>query len=272
MTDNQNPLKAGARGPTLLEDFILRGKITHFDHQRIPERIVHARGSGAQGYFELTHPLSGYTRARVLTETGVRTPVSCRFSTVTGGAGSVDTPRDVRGFALKCYTAEDNRDLAGNNIPLFFIQHAMKFPVLVHAVNREPDRGFPDLLHHRRGALQAQVTDHHCRTGGGKGLGNGPAWAISGTGYQRDLVIQAEIGSLYFRTSRAGKGQDNANAAPRADTACRSIACAGQLPVGPAQASGGWRSLWRAPRALTCSRYWRGAIPVSARNLRVNAL
>ena len=178
---------------------------------------MHARGSGAQGYFELTHPLSGYTRARVLTETGVRTPVSCRFSTVTGGAGSVDTPRDVRGFAVKCYTAEDNRDLAGNNIPLFFIQHAMKFPVLVHAVNREPDRGFPDLLHHRRGALQAQVTDHHCRTGGGKGLGNGPAYAISGTGYHCDLVIQAEIGSVVHQhlPGRKRTGQRQCSAARR---------------------------------------------------------
>ena len=143
VADNQNSLKAGPRGPTLLEDFILREKITHFDHERIPERIVHARGSGAHGYFELTNPLSGYTRARVLTETGVRTPVFCRFSTVAGGAGSVDTPRDVRGFAVKFYTPEGNWDLVGNNIPVFFIQDAMKFPDLVHAVKMEPDRAFP---------------------------------------------------------------------------------------------------------------------------------
>jgi len=141
--DNQNSLRATPRGPTLLEDFILREKITHFDHERIPERIVHARGSAAHGHFELTKSLSKYTRAAVLTETGRRTPVFCRFSTVAGGAGSVDTPRDVRGFAVKFYTTEGNWDLVGNNIPVFFIQDAMKFPDLVHAVKMEPDRGFP---------------------------------------------------------------------------------------------------------------------------------
>ena len=143
VADNQNSLKAGPRGPTLLEDFILREKITHFDHERIPERIVHARGTAAHGYFELTHSLGDYTRAQVLSQTGVRTPVFCRFSTVAGGAGSVDTPRDVRGFAVKFYTPEGNWDLVGNNIPVFFIQDAMKFPDLVHAVKMEPDRGFP---------------------------------------------------------------------------------------------------------------------------------
>src|SRR6187549_1391236 len=141
--DNQNSLRPVPRGPTLLEDFILREKITHFDHERIPERIVHARGSAAHGYFELTKSLSKYTTARLLTEKGVRTPVFTRFSTVAGGAGSVDTPRDVRGFAVKFYTQEGNWDLVGNNIPVFFIQDAMKFPDLVHAVKMEPDRGFP---------------------------------------------------------------------------------------------------------------------------------
>ncbi len=141
--DNQNSLRAHDRGPTLLEDFILREKITHFDHERIPERIVHARGTGAHGHFELTRSLKKYTTARVLTETGVRTPVFCRFSTVAGGAGSVDTPRDVRGFAVKFYTQEGNWDLVGNNIPVFFIQDAMKFPDLVHSVKMEPDRAFP---------------------------------------------------------------------------------------------------------------------------------
>jgi catalase len=126
------------RGPTLLEDFILREKITHFDHERIPERIVHARGSAAHGFFELTHSLKQYTTAKVLTEVGVQTPVFTRFSTVAGGAGSVDTPRDVRGFAVKFYTPEGNWDLVGNNIPVFFIQDAMKFPDLVHAVKMEP--------------------------------------------------------------------------------------------------------------------------------------
>ncbi|WP_254051285.1 catalase [Stenotrophomonas sp. ESTM1D_MKCIP4_1] len=143
VADNQNSLREGPRGPTLLEDFILREKITHFDHERIPERIVHARGSAAHGYFELTHSLAKYTRARVLTEVGTKTPVFTRFSTVAGGAGSVDTPRDVRGFAVKFYTPEGNWDLVGNNIPVFFIQDAMKFPDLVHAVKMEPDRGYP---------------------------------------------------------------------------------------------------------------------------------
>jgi len=143
LSDNQNSLKAAARGPVLLEDFILREKITHFDHERIPERIVHARGSAAHGYFELATSLSSYTTARVLTEVGVRTPLFTRFSTVAGGAGSVDTPRDVRGFAVKLYTKEGNWDLVGNNIPVFFIQDAIKFPDLIHAVKMEPDRGFP---------------------------------------------------------------------------------------------------------------------------------
>ena len=143
VADNQNSLREGPRGPTLLEDFILREKITHFDHERIPERIVHARGSAAHGYFELTRSLEKYTRARVLTEVGTKTPVFTRFSTVAGGAGSVDTPRDVRGFAVKFYTPEGNWDLVGNNIPVFFIQDAMKFPDLVHAVKMEPDRAFP---------------------------------------------------------------------------------------------------------------------------------
>ena len=143
LADNQNSLRPFPNGPTLLEDFILREKITHFDHERIPERIVHARGSAAHGYFELTHSLGKYTTARILTEKGRRTPVFCRFSTVAGGAGSVDTPRDVRGFAVKFYTEEGNWDLVGNNIPVFFIQDAMKFPDLVHAVKMEPDRGWP---------------------------------------------------------------------------------------------------------------------------------
>jgi len=143
LSDNQNSLKAAVRGPVLLEDFILREKITHFDHERIPERIVHARGSAAHGYFELTSSLNSYTTAKVLTEVGVRTPLFTRFSTVAGGAGSVDTPRDVRGFAVKLYTKEGNWDLVGNNIPVFFIQDAIKFPDLIHAVKMEPDRGFP---------------------------------------------------------------------------------------------------------------------------------
>lgn len=143
VSDNQNSLKGGSRGPTLLEDFVLREKIQHFDHERIPERIVHARGSAAHGFFELTDSLSEFTRAKILTEVGVKTDVFTRFSTVAGGAGSVDTPRDVRGFAVKFYTKEGNWDLVGNNIPVFFIQDAIKFPDLIHAVKMEADRGYP---------------------------------------------------------------------------------------------------------------------------------
>jgi len=143
ISDNQNSLKANPRGPVLLEDFILREKITHFDHERIPERIVHARATGAHGFFELTASLQQYTTARILTEVGEKTPLFTRISTVAGGAGSVDTPRDVRGFAVKFYTKEGNWDLVGNDIPVFFIQDAIKFPDLIHAVKMEPDRGFP---------------------------------------------------------------------------------------------------------------------------------
>ncbi len=143
VSDNQNSLKAGTRGPSLLEDFILREKIQHFDHERIPERIVHARGSGAHGYFQLKKSLSKHSRAKILTEVGEKTEVFVRFSTVAGGAGSVDTPRDVRGFAVKFYTKEGNWDLVGNNIPVFFIQDAIKFPDLIHAVKMEADRGYP---------------------------------------------------------------------------------------------------------------------------------
>ena len=132
VADNQNSLKAGLRGPALLEDFILREKITHFDHERIPERIVHARGSGAHGYFECYEPLTKLTRASLFAEAGKRTPVFVRFSTVAGERGSTDTARDVRGFAVKFYTDEGNWDLVGNNMPVFFIQDAMKFPDLIH--------------------------------------------------------------------------------------------------------------------------------------------
>ncbi|MBA3896194.1 MAG: catalase [Sphingomonadaceae bacterium] len=143
VSDNQNSLKAGPRGPTLLEDFVLREKIFHFDHERIPERIVHARGTGAHGFFELTESLADITRADLFQRKGERIPVFTRFSTVAGGAGSVDTPRDVRGFAVKFYTHEGNWDLVGNNIPVFFIQDAIKFPDLVHSVKMEADRAYP---------------------------------------------------------------------------------------------------------------------------------
>jgi catalase len=143
IADNQNSLKAGVRGPALLEDFILREKITHFDHERIPERIVHARGSGAHGFFECYEAQTQVTRAAPFAEAGKITPVFVRFSTVAGERGSKDTARDVRGFAVKFYTDEGNWDLVGNNMPVFFIQDAMKFPDLVHAVKPEPHHGMP---------------------------------------------------------------------------------------------------------------------------------
>lgn len=141
--DNQNSLKVGYRGPVLLEDFILREKITHFDHERIPERVVHARGSAAHGYFECYESMAKYTRASLFAEAGKRTPVFVRFSTVFGERGSADTARDARGFAVKFYTDEGNWDLVGNNIPVFFIQDAMKFPDLVHAAKPEPHFAIP---------------------------------------------------------------------------------------------------------------------------------
>ncbi len=143
VSDDQNSLRPSPRGPTLLEDFVLREKITHFDHERIPERIVHARGSAAHGYFELTKSLAKYTSAKILSEVGKKTPLFTRFSTVAGGAGSIDTPRDARGIAVKIYTSEGNWDLVGIDFPVFFIQDAMKFPDLVHALKMEPDRGYP---------------------------------------------------------------------------------------------------------------------------------
>ncbi|MBF0877826.1 catalase [Gluconobacter cerevisiae] len=143
VSDDQNTEKAGARGPSLLEDFHFREKIFHFDHERIPERVVHARGYGAHGFFELTDSLSDYTTASVLGKIGKRVPAFVRFSTVAGARGSSDMVRDVRGFAVKLYTEEGNWDLVGNNMPVFFIQDAIKFPDMVHAVKEEPDSGFP---------------------------------------------------------------------------------------------------------------------------------
>ncbi len=143
ISTDQDSLKAGVRGPTLLEDQILREKIQHFDHERIPERVVHARGAAAHGYFELTKSLEKYTTAQILTDTSLKTPVFTRFSTVAGSRGSADTARDVRGFAVKMYTPEGNWDLVGNNIPVFFIQDAIKFPDLIHAVKPEPNNEIP---------------------------------------------------------------------------------------------------------------------------------
>lgn len=143
INDDQNSLKAGDRGASLLEDFILREKITHFDHERIPERVVHARGSGAHGVFKVYESLSGVTKAQFLLDPSVETPVFVRFSTVAGSRGSTDLARDVRGFAVRFYTQEGNFDLVGNNIPVFFIQDAIKFPDLIHAVKPEPDNEIP---------------------------------------------------------------------------------------------------------------------------------
>ncbi len=143
INDDQNSLKAGERGPSLLEDFHLREKITHFDHERIPERVVHARGSAAHGVFRVYKSLATLTKAGFLTDPARETPVFVRFSTVAGSRGSTDLARDVRGFAVKFYTEEGNFDLVGNNMPVFFIQDAIKFPDLIHAVKPEPDNEIP---------------------------------------------------------------------------------------------------------------------------------
>lgn len=140
--DNNNTLKAGERGPSLLEDFIYQDKLAHFDRERIPERVVHARGSGAHGIFEATADVSNYTKAKFLKK-GTKTPLFLRFSTVAGFKGSTDLARDVRGFSVKFYTEDGNYDLVGNNIPVFFIQDAMNFPDLVHAVKPEPNNEMP---------------------------------------------------------------------------------------------------------------------------------
>jgi catalase len=143
IADDQNTLRIGARGPALLEDLHFRDKLFHFDHERIPERVVHARGYGAHGYFELTESLANITRADIFQRVGERTEAFVRFSTVAGSKGSADLARDVRGFAVKLYTREGNWDLVGNNIPVFFIQDAIKFPDIIHAAKPEPDREFP---------------------------------------------------------------------------------------------------------------------------------
>jgi catalase len=143
IADDQNSLRVGATGPTLLEDFAFREKLTHFDHERIPERVVHARGSGAHGVFQVYEPLSDLTTAAFLNDPSVETPVFVRFSQVAGSLGAMDTARDVRGFATKFYTRDGNFDLVGNNIPVFFIQDAIKFPDLIHATKPEPNNQIP---------------------------------------------------------------------------------------------------------------------------------
>ncbi|QDL90401.1 catalase [Paroceanicella profunda] len=143
VADDQNSLTAGPRGPTLMEDFHFREKIFHFDHERIPERVVHARGYGAHGFLEVTEAIPELTSASLFQKKGTRVPAFVRFSTVAGNKGSADLARDVRGFAVKLYTQDGNWDIVGNNIPVFFIQDAMKFPDLIHAAKAAPDRGFP---------------------------------------------------------------------------------------------------------------------------------
>lgn len=199
ITDNENSLKAGSRGPTLLEDFILREKIFHFDHERIPERIVHARGSGAHGVFECTKAIPELTEASIFQKVGNSCPVFTRFSTVTGGAGSVDTPRDVRGFAVKFYTETGNWDLVGNNIPVFFIQDAIKFPDLVHSVKMEADRGYPQ-------AASAHDTFWDFVSLMPETL-HTVLWAMSDRGIPRSLRMMEGFGVHTFRLVNAdGKG------------------------------------------------------------------
>lgn len=195
ISDNQNSLHGSRRGPTLLEDFILREKIMHFDHERIPERVVHARGSAAHGYFELTHSLAKYSSAPIFSEVGQKTPVFARFSTVAGGAGSADTVRDAHGFAVKFYTGQGNWDLVGNNIPVFFIQDAIKFPDLIHAVKMEPDRGFP-----QAGSAHDTFYDFVSNTPEAMHM---LLWVMSDRGLPRSLRMMEGFGIHSFRLINA---------------------------------------------------------------------
>ncbi|MHA7059547.1 catalase [Aquimarina sp. M1] len=191
INDTNNSLKAGERGSTLLEDFLLREKITNFDHERIPERIVHARGSAAHGYFELYESMEKYTKAGILTDTSRKTPVFVRFSTVAGSKGSPDLARDVRGFAVKFYTEEGTWDLVGNNMPVFFIQDAMKFPDLIHSVKPEPDREIPQ-------AASAHDTFYDFVSLTTETLHN-HIWVMSDRGIPRSLRMMEGFGIHTFR-------------------------------------------------------------------------
>ena len=195
VNDTNNSLKAGIRGGTLLEDFLLREKINHFDHERIPERIVHARGSAAHGYFELYEAIPGFTKAGIFNDTGRRTPVFTRFSTVAGSKGSPDLARDVRGFAVKFYTEEGVWDLVGNNMPVFFIQDAMKFPDLIHSVKPEPDREIPQ-------AQSAHDTFYDFVSLTPEALHN-HIWAMSDRGIPRSLRMMEGFGIHTFRMINA---------------------------------------------------------------------
>lgn len=191
VNDTNNSLKAGERGATLLEDFLLREKITHFDHERIPERIVHARGSGAHGFFELYKPIPEYTKAGIFNDTQRRTPVFVRFSTVAGSKGSPDLARDVRGFAVKFYTEEGTWDLVGNNMPIFFIQDAMKFPDLVHSVKPEPNNEIPQ-------AASAHDTFYDFVSHATETLHN-HIWAMSDRAIPRSFRMMEGFGIHTFR-------------------------------------------------------------------------
>ena len=191
INDTNNSLKAGERGSTLLEDFLLREKITHFDHERIPERIVHARGSGAHGYFELYEAIPQYTKAAIFNDTKRKTPMFVRFSTVAGSKGSTDLARDVRGFATKFYTDEGTWDLVGNNMPIFFIQDAMKFPDLVHAVKPEPNMEIPQ-------AASAHDTFYDFVSHATETLHN-QIWAMSDRAIPRSLRMMEGFGIHTYR-------------------------------------------------------------------------
>ncbi|MFL9830888.1 catalase [Flavobacterium sp. ST-87] len=191
VNDTNNSLKAGERGSTLLEDFLLREKITSFDHERIPERIVHARGSGAHGYFELYESIEQYSKAGIFNDTSRKTPVFVRFSTVAGSKGSTDLARDVRGFAVKFYTDEGTWDLVGNNMPVFFIQDAMKFPDLIHSVKPEPHREIPQ-------AASAHDTFYDFVSHATETLHN-HIWVMSDRGIPRSFRMMEGFGIHTFR-------------------------------------------------------------------------
>ncbi|RDK85220.1 catalase [Marinirhabdus gelatinilytica] len=191
VNDTNNSLKSGERGATLLEDFLLREKITHFDHERIPERIVHARGSGAHGFFELYESIEKYSKAGIFTDTERKTPVFVRFSTVAGSKGSPDLARDVRGFAVKFYTEEGTWDLVGNNMPIFFIQDAMKFPDLIHSVKPEPNNEIPQ-------AASAHDTFYDFVSRTTETLHN-HIWAMSDRAIPRSLRMMEGFGIHTFR-------------------------------------------------------------------------
>ena len=195
INDDNNSLKAGERGPSLLEDFIHREKMSHFDRERIPERVVHARGSAAHGVFELYESLEEYTKAGFLTDTSRKTPVFVRFSTVAGFRGSPDLARDIRGFSVKFYTEEGNYDLVGNNTPVFFIQDGMKFPDLVHSVKPEPDNQIPQ-------AASAHDTFYDFVSHATETLHN-HMWAMSDRAIPRSLRMMEGFGIHTFRLVNA---------------------------------------------------------------------